>query len=214
MLYAPVIGGFTQGEGTWNGAQELRERLLAEFDAYSALSVRFPFYPWNSDWRDVARRTYLLRERYRADRLTMLVFAFSWGVGNGLVKYAKRLQRYGIEIDCAVICDGVYRHWFTPGNWRIVIGDTRIHLPSNVKSYYGFYQETERPCGKKPVSDSAVCLGWEKLNLPHVEMDDSYKWHDKCVELAHQYAPAKTKGPLSVPQSAPQSFATSSRISQ
>jgi hypothetical protein len=212
MLIGPCIGGFTQHEGLWNGVMEARETLLAEFDDYSSLAVRFPFYTWNSPWKKIASEMYLLRERYRKEKFTVVAFAFSYGVGNGLIKLAKRLDRYGIEIDCAVLCDGIFRHWFTPAQWRIIWGDTRIRLPGNIKSYYGFYQDIETPKGRKPVSDTAVCLGWERLHLPHVEMDDSWKFREKCVEIARQYAPKKATGPASVPTGAPQTAALESRI--
>lgn len=214
MLIVQLISGFTQTEETWNGVQELREELLSELDEYSALSVRVRLNPWGANWYENARQIYMLRERYPKEPFTVIVFAYSWGVGSGLVNLAKYLDRFGVDIAKAVISDGIYRHWFTVGNWRLLWGDSRIVLPSNVLSIEGFYQETSTPMGRRPVSSVATCEPWMKLRLPHVEMDDARPWRQRCVAVAKHYAGLAVVSTQSVPIAAPVSEATESRLSQ
>lgn len=213
MLVVQLISGYTQTEATWNGVQELREKLLSELDEYSALSVRVRLDIWHANWRAVARQLYMLKQRYHRDPFAVIVFAYSWGVGNGLARLAKQLDRFGIDIDHAVIADGVYRHWLTVGNWRAILGDARIVLPANVKRIEGFYQETSYPMGRRPVSGSAHCEPWTKLRVPHVEMDDANEWHDRCLAVASEQARLHVGSVRSVPKNSPESVATEVRKS-
>jgi hypothetical protein len=212
MLIVQLISGYTQTEETWNGVQELREKLLAELDDYSALSVRVRLDKWHADWKEVARQLYMLRERYPAEAFTVIVFAYSWGVGNGLVKLAKHLDRFGVDVTHAVVSDPVYRHWFNIGNWRVIMGDSRIVLPASVKCAEGFFQRTSYPMGRKPVSDTDVCTKWELLRLPHAEMDDARAWHQRCIEVAKSHAANAVGHPRHVPVTAPDSAAVESRL--
>lgn len=207
MLICQLISGYTQTEENWNGVQELREQLLSELDDYSSLSVRIRLDTWDANFKAIARQLYMLRERYPKEPFVVVAFAYSWGVGNGLVKFAKHLDRFGIDIATAVISDGIYRHWFSLGNWRLLLGDTRIVLPANVLCVEGFYQETSYPMGRKPVSERTQCVEWTKLRLPHVEMDDARPWRSRCVEVAKKQAALAVGSPKNVPATAPASVA-------
>lgn len=214
MILFDVIGGFTQTEETNNGCIELCEKLRSNLDEYSQLSVRVRFHEWNSNWYSSARYAHLLRLRYpRPEPFGIVAFAYSWGCGNGLVKYAKALKRFNLRIETVVLCDPIYRHWYPWGNWRALVGGYWITLPPNVLSYYGFYQRVSRPHGVKPRGD-AVCLGWEEINYEHVECDDSPEWHDKCIAVAIEEAKQFVRRTNSVPDTAPQSSALESRLSQ
>lgn len=212
MLTIQIISGFTQHEGHWNGCLELREKLLAELDKYSALSVRTRVDPWNADWAHVARQLHLLRNRYEREPFEVLVFAYSYGVGNGLVKLARHLDRYGIDVSHAVTCDGIYRHWFSLGNWRSLFGGFQITLPPNVKVVDAFHQEVSRPMGAKPIGSGSNLRTWKRLRLPHVEMDDAAEFHRKCLEVAAERVREVVRRPESVPADAPASEATTARI--
>jgi hypothetical protein len=208
MLVCQLISGYTQSDENWNGVHELREKLLSELDNYSSLSVRIRLDTWNSNWRGIARQLYMLRERYDEEPFAVVVFAYSWGVGHGLVKLAKYLNRYGVNIDHAVLSDGIYRHWFSAGNWRVLVGKPPILLPPNIIRVDGFYQETSWPSGVKPVGPIEH---WELVQLPHIEMDDSKKWHTRCIQVAKQAALTAVGSPHDVPASAPISQAVVTR---
>jgi hypothetical protein len=207
MLIVQLISGFTQTEENWNGTQELREKLLAELDDYSSLSVRIRLDVWNAHWKAIARQVYMLRERYPQEPFVVVAFAYSWGVGNGLVKFAKYLDRFGIDIAHAVTADGVYRHWFSLGNWRALWGNARIAIPRNVLKIEGYYQETNRPRGLRPMGDTTTCDPWTLLRLPHAEMDDARPWRQRCIEVAKQYAALAVGSPKNVPATAPKAAA-------
>lgn len=208
MLIVQIISGFTQSEEQWDGTQELREKILAELDDYSSLSVRVRHSVWNDNHKATARQLYMLRERYPEEPFVVVVFAYSWGCGNGLVKLAKYLDRFGVDIAKAVLSDPVYRHWFSLGNWRVLTGDARIKIPNNVLSLEGYYQETSIPMGREPVSDLIKCDPWIKLRLPHAEMDDARAWRLRCVEVAKEQAAIAVGAASNVPASAPVSVAT------
>lgn len=208
MLIVQLISGFTQTEENWNGVQELREKLLAELDDYSSLSVRVRLGEWHNDWFAAARQVYMLRERYPNEPFVVVVFAYSWGVGNGLVKFAKYLDRFGVDIAHVVLSDPVYRHWFSPGNWRAIWGDRRIAIPKNVLRIEGFHQETDLPHGRRPMSDQAQCDPWVLLRRPHAEMDDARDWWKRCIEVAKQQAALAVGSPKNVPATAPTAPAT------
>lgn len=212
MILFDVIGGFGQDEEFDNGCTELCEKLRSNLDAYSQLSVRVRFNEWDSRWRRVARRAHLLRLRYpKPERFGIVAFCYSWGCGNGLVQYAKALQRFGLRIDCAVLCDPIYRHWYPLGDWRAMIGGYSITLPPNVLSYYGFFQRVSRPMGVKP-HGPATCLGWDQIGYEHIECDDSPEWHDKCVSVAIDEARTFVGQATETPAAAPTSEALESRI--
>jgi pimeloyl-ACP methyl ester carboxylesterase len=206
MLTCQLISGFTQTQEQWNGVQELREKLLSELDDYSSLSVRVRLDTWNANWYEIARQLYMLRERYPEEPFVVVVFAYSWGCGHGLVKLAKYLDRFGVDIQKAVLSDPVYRHWFL--KWRALMGDARIRVPNNVLSMEGFYQTTDKPAGRLPVSDLIKCEPWTKLRLPHAEMDDARAWRLRCVEVAKEQALLAVGAPSNVPARAPVSVAT------
>lgn len=211
MLVVQIISGFTQSEEQWDGTQELREKILAELDDYSSLSVRVRHSTWNDNHKATARQLYMLRERYPEEPFVVVVFCYSWGCGNGLVKLAKYLDKFGVDIAKAVLSDPVYRHWFSLGNWRAVMGDARIRIPNNVLSMEGFYQETGayrfEPRGRLPISDRTKCEPWIKLRLPHAEMDDARAWRNRCVEVAKEQAAIAVGAASNVPASAPVSVA-------
>lgn len=187
-----VVSGFGQHEGLWNGNYELKEVWKQEFDQEHRRSVDIQLYPYNTNWKWVARQYHLERLRYKLTReeFQVIVAAYSWGVGNGLVRFAWALKKYGIDILHAVICDGIYRHAYPGGEWRSYFGDlvpswSTIVFPPNVKKVTGFYQEETRPMGQKPVTDAPMT--WERLYYPHVEMDDAPEWHLACVDVAKSY---------------------------
>jgi len=204
VLIIQTISGFTQHQGEWNGVQELRELVLSNLDAYSPLSVRVWYAPHNDNWEHRARQIYMLRERYRGsgDPFAVIVFAYSWGVGEGLRQLALHLARYEISIRHAVICDGVYKHWLFAGNWRALFGDTRIHL-KNVDLVDGFYQNVNKPHGREPFVDGGDLGSWNEIHLPHEEMDSAYQWHNRCVEVAKRWVDIIVPNVTDVPENSP-----------
>lgn len=215
MLIVQCIGGFTQREGTWNGVLQLKERLLSELDEYSGLSVRVRFDPWSANWKQIARQMHLLRNQYAREPFVIVGCAFSWGAGNGIKRFAAALDRYGLEIEVAVLADGVFHSWLPRPLWflelRAWLGMTRIKLPPNVRAMHGFYQRIGRPWGLEP-SGNGQRLSWTELRLPHVEVDDAVEWHDKCATVCLAAARLAVGAAQNVPADAPRTLALESRL--
>jgi hypothetical protein len=218
MLEIPIISGFTQSDKNWNGCHELREIVLSELDRYSGLSVRPRLYRWNENFAHIARQIHLRRLRYHREPFGVICFAYSFGAGNGLVKLAKQLKRYGIEIDTAVLSDGVYHSWLPTSLWflelRALLGLSRIRIPPSVQKVIAFHQEVSRPMGKLPIASPVqlnVERDWRQLELPHVEMDDALEFHAECVQVAADAATRFVRQPGAIPIGAPESEATEIR---
>lgn len=215
MLTLQIISGFTQREGAWNGCSELKEKLLAELDQYSPLSVRIRLDPWNANWKYIAREMHLLRLRYPREPFVVGAFAYSWGVGYGLKKLSAQLGRFGIPVNTAVTSDGIYHSWLPgalqwAGNWRAMLGRAAINL-KNVQQLHGFHQEVSRPMGQRPSLKQGEVVSWEPLIYPHVEMDDAPEWHQRCIEVANELVAKIVRQPESVPIGAPLSEAVEKR---
>jgi hypothetical protein len=213
MLNIRIIGGYTQTEGRETGCFKLEEKLLATLDDYSPLSVRVRFSPWNDNWKDVAARLNALKEKYEADPFGLVVCAYSWGVGHGLVKLAKALTPYGITVDAAVTSDGIYRHWFSPGNWRVAIGDSRIHFPDNVMETTPFRQTQSIPAGRG-IATTQQMFPTTTLRYSHELMDDAPEWHRKCIQVVKEKLAIFVPSKADVPINAPVTPATEKRISE
>jgi len=215
MLIVQCIGGFTQSEGTWNGVLQLKERLLSELDEYSGLAARVRFDPWSANWQQIARQMHLLRNYYTRERFVIVACAYSWGAGNGLKRFAAALDRYGLEIEVAILADGVFHSWLPRSLWflefRGLCGLSRIRLPSNVRAMHGFYQRVGRPWGLKP-EGNGKCLSWTQLRLPHVEVDDSHEWHDQCAQSVRAAVRLAVGAARNVPDEAPRTAALESRL--
>jgi hypothetical protein len=181
MLIVDVIGGFTQHEGRVSGSFILSEKIRERLSQYNSLSARVAFLPWNLDWEKIAANRYLIRQLYPNEEIVHVVAAYSYGVGHGLVQYAKNLDRYGMSIERAVLCDGIHRSRCF--KWRSLFGGWEILLPENIRSYHGFFQRKTRPMGCKPIGSE--CLSWTEIALPHVEMDDAPEWHKRTISIVN-----------------------------
>lgn len=189
MLVVPVIGGFQRHEGKWDGSHELVEILRDEARDYSQLSVRIFYKEWNSTWHHLARQMYLWKRRYHPEPFGVMACGYSWGVGNGLLRLAKHLNKYGVTVGTAVTCDGVYRYQGRVLHWlpqiTAFLDSWTINLPSNVVQVHGFYQRTDLPHGLPPCDKSRL-TSWTELHLPHAEMDGAVEYHAKCIEMLRE----------------------------
>ena len=213
MLIIENIGGFRQGDNRWHGTKDMHELVLAQLDDYSALSVRIHYRSWNSNWKAIATDTKLLKNRYWHEPFGIVVNCFSYGAGWGLRRYAHYLLRSNLQIACAVISDGILRPWTKLLAWQSIIGRYPIHLPDNILTYHGFYQDVSRPSGVQPVGN-AKCLSWENLHVEHILMDDEPQWHARCVEVAKDHAKLFVQSRSAVPVGAPESEAIELRTAE
>lgn len=210
MLIVENIGGFKQGDDRWHGAKDMHEIVLAEMDDYSPLSVRVRYRCWNDNWKAIAADAKLLKNKYWREPFGIVVNCFSYGGGWGLTRYANHLKRKNLQVACAVISDGIMRPWTRLLAWQSLYGHFPIHLPDNVLTYHGYFQQVNRPGGEKPVG-KAECLTWKNLHVEHTLMDDEPEWHQRCVEVAMQHAKLFVGSKAAVPVGAPDSVAVEVR---
>jgi hypothetical protein len=120
----------------------------------------------------------------------VVVFAFSYGGGWGLPRFAAELKkRNGIKIHVAVTSDAVYRsRWFL-GKFLSLVDWPIIRIPSNVELVIQFIQRSSRPRGHRiiPVNNQAT-----KVELPvvldsdHVHCDDAEEYHERAIAVAEE----------------------------
>lgn len=182
-----VISGFTQKEGSPNGMHRVWEQLHSLFaapDAHVALRE------WDSDWRQFAEHIRVSS----VDNPTIIVAAYSWGCGYGLVKLARELKRRAKCINCAVLSDPVYCHPIWWLRWLAMLDWRPITIPSNVHSVRWFFQRENRPRAYELRPERKhICTirkGVEITGVDHQGMDDLEAFHDACLSAVGEYVRA------------------------
>lgn len=182
-----VKSGYSQTEGHLHGCQ----RLWLELKELSNPQTQVALLPWNHDFDSYAER---IRLTSKPD-VRILCYDYSWGSGNGLLRFAEGLQKRALTIDHAVLSDPVYHSqkfeaW--PGIGHLMRGlgvllQRKITIPDNVKRVSWFRQLKNIPKGcdlvaanktKTLIADPII------LDYPHEAMDDAPEWHQRCREIA------------------------------
>jgi pimeloyl-ACP methyl ester carboxylesterase len=176
-----VRSGFTQHKGSaGSGCTGLYAKLRYEFSGQQTLVM---LEPWKGNTDHTAEFVYRLGRKGPPPNVA--IFGYSWGCGFGFVQLAKSLQRLGIDVKSAVLCDPVLHHGFM--KWRAFMPWRPIWIPSNVDEVWKFYQTKNMPRGHKLKRTSRFTIMQTpvKLNAKHSEMDNQSEWHDKCLEVAY-----------------------------
>jgi len=174
--------GFIQGWQKKTGLERIwREvRKLSDDDTWV-----LPPLPWNTNTTALAK----LIHRNVSPDARIVVIAYSWGVGHAFIHFAANLALYGLAIDKAILCDGVYRSswlpWWLPLNPTSLLLGRKILIPPNVKSVSWVRQKVFRPCGADLIAidpahtsiDPGVCL-----NINHLLIDDSEEFLNMVLD--------------------------------
>tara|TARA_R110000803_G_scaffold210718_2_gene283404 strand:- start:27608 stop:28213 length:606 start_codon:yes stop_codon:yes gene_type:complete len=133
------ISGFMQTRSTYGGIPALWHELHTNYTQPGV--VVYPA-PWASDWAHLAE---WIERRSDPDQHPRIdVFAYSWGVGFGLVNLAKYLKRRGMHIDNAVTSDGVA--CVGPKYVRAVLAycpEGRLDVGDNIRRVVSYRQKNE-----------------------------------------------------------------------
>jgi len=177
------ISGFTQTEGTFHGIVPLwRELHACLSSAEDVVSLR----TWSSNWRDLAEHIFLVQQE-QGERIRVAVYAYSWGGGYGLVRFAKELNKRGIPIEIAVLSDPVYcSPWYT-FRWLAMTGFRKIVIPNNVRMVRWFYQRQNHPQSQGIVAQDpkrTLIVDGVEVDRTHQYMDDSGQFHQACHAAA------------------------------
>ena len=184
-----VIPGFLQNEGEPVGMVWLWNDL---HHIHTGPETAVVLREWKADWNALAELIWRLRGNYRP---RIAVYAYSWG-GMSAMILARQLQGRGLDVDWMVLSDPVYRHWYSLGNWRLLVPWSRIVVPSNVRRVDWFQQRTDLPQAHRLVAadPTATHIGepWEAFDVKHSYMDDLREFQKRCREVARNLVPGES----------------------
>jgi hypothetical protein len=177
-----LISGFTQGEGRARGMDAL---WLALRECSGPRTV-VELLTWRHNMRDYAERLWRMRPP-NGRSVDVRVAAYSWGAGHGFLSLARQLDRRGIGVSRAVLCDPVYHSVFAP--WRAIISpfvEPTIVVPDNVSHVWTMRQTQNRPHGHRVVAADPAATAVEApvaLNCDHEYADDASAFHKLATEV-------------------------------
>jgi hypothetical protein len=179
--WAYVIDGFLRHAGKRTRQIELWERLHRAGDA----NFRAQLCVWNQNFE--AEAEFVFRMSTAAPKIC--IFGYSWGAGHGAMQFCRRLEARGVQVDHLVLCDPVYRHWYTLGNWRAFVPWIPIVIPCNVRKVHWLRQMTNWPRGHrlKPRCDEATNIAEPMvLDCEHVHMSERPEYIGLCERVAEE----------------------------
>jgi len=181
------ISGFTQNRGYCHGILRLREELILA-GHYNDTKARVAYWTWDMDFELVASELQIVCTRAGVKPIVG-VYGYSYG-GWGSLKFARALNKRGIEVRAMVLADPVGRPWFWPAPLPAATSMLSrdyafaLEVPANVEKCIGFYQKSNRPQGHRLVAElSAVTeiIETELTGHTHVQMDDAQDFHDAVL---------------------------------
>jgi len=177
-----VIGGHRQNNRYENGSWRLSRRLFERFLSDSCVVL---FRPCDTDFAALLAE---LANQTGARQPTLVVAAFSHGVGRGLTSFAAACQARAWTIDAAVLCEPIlWGRWWTLlvlylartyGGWT-----PHFPLPAAVSRAVVLFQRRDRPMGH-PVTDGQRVILRLELPCGHTECDDHPTYHAIAEALA------------------------------
>ncbi len=178
-----VIPGFCQDRSEPNGCQKL---WLALGQLRSPTTCVL-LLEWDSPWDRIAEWIWLCSSNGVPPAIR--VYAYSYGVGYGLVRLAKELgKRCGLKIKTAVCCDGVYRSWLLSLRWLAFCHGSRIKMPANVLDVRGVRQITDPWLRGHEIVATSPDQEIHKLLLvrgtDHAHIDDHPLFQEQCKAVA------------------------------
>lgn len=177
-----LISGFTQTLGRPNGT----ERLWLRLRSLSSPETCVQQFVWDDDWQGHAERIWRLSEPLTC----VYVYAYSWGAGWGFITLAQALEKRGMAIAHAVLCDPVYRSrvlptWL-PANPLSLLSAPKIKIPANVHEVTWLRQRVNRPAGHDLVASGKHTRlhPAKELAVGHQWMDEHHEYHIAAMNVA------------------------------
>lgn len=178
--HVPIMG-FQQGINRITGFDILWRKLRAYAD--SETSVVTP-QRWSGRFDALAEFIWRMQPDPTSPQIN--IYSYSWGCGRGFIQLSRELDKRGLQVQNAVLCDPVYYSWWRP--WRAMVMSPPITIPRNVLNVEWFYQRKNKPCAnrlRKESDTTAISIG-VRLNTAHPYMDDHPDFHKKCMEVAER----------------------------
>lgn len=176
-----VLSGFLQRAGDVNGCVKI---FLELHHLIQSPTARVELRPWRCDVSDLAEMISKLQPSDAPPRVC--IYGYSWG-GQTAADLARELLRRGLFVDQMVLCDAVYRHSYTLGQWRAFAPWSRIRISRNVRYVTWFRQDRCHPKGHRVIADNPVLTkvkNVQVLQYDHMWMDDSAEFRHACLEAA------------------------------
>lgn len=181
-----IQSGFLQREDRPTGSVLLWRDFQ---DKYASSGVSIELRRWNEDMAALAEFIRLFRPP--GSRPTICTYSYSYGGGWGLPRLARELGTRELEIDHAVMCDPVYRHWYPMGAWRAFVPSIPIWIPESVRRVTWFRQYEDWPRGHDLEAENPDRTKIDPpviLRAGHVFIDDSDDYRNECHRVASEVA--------------------------
>ena len=168
-----VIGGFQQRRETLNGTKSLYLKLRR----FASPSIKVVWLSWNDPLVQVAEQIW--QDSLGQVSPKVHISAFSWGCGRGAVRLARALDRRGILVQEAVLCDPVNR-W----PWK-----RSIRIPENVESVWYLVQRKTWPQGAVELRHGPETTIYSPIPLPtgHIWSDDAQVFHETAIDSVSRF---------------------------
>ena len=140
---------------------------------------------WNNDTRAMA--DYIARN---SNGLPAIFFVgYSYGVGNYFLRFAKALQEHDLEIDTAILCDGIRRfRWLKILSFRWFRSLVWISVPENVETVYAFRQNEDGLLRGHDVHPRCECCTQVHMielgGFDHCSIDEAQSFHRVALQEA------------------------------
>lgn len=184
IAHIPIMG-FRQNANRITGMERLWRKLRKLTN--NTIYISNPL-EWDHDWSAFA--SFLWRNS--SQDCVIKCYAYSWGMGNGFVKFAEQLAKRGRQVKCVVSCDGVARtrllpSWL-PANILSMTPWLKLKIPTNVKNVHWFYQRQNRPQGHKIVALNPNTTIHQGIQLPadHPFMDEQPEFQNLAMKVAQE----------------------------
>ena len=186
MIAVIPISGFTESNRLPIGMRRLWQDELRPRS--SAKVFIHPPVRWKHDCRDLVGTL----EEINASRL--IIIGYSWGVGYGATRLAKRALRAGIDVRLVLSCDGVYRPTWLPtwANFLAVNALTRarpIRFPGRVEAVAGVRQSGTLPAGHDILLRSQRVTLTKLEHETHSSIDDAPHWRAMVAQHLDKLLP-------------------------
>lgn len=185
-LHVELIRGFRQSDEFPTGM----EQLFAALREFESAQVEVHLSSWNEGWKGRAR----LIDSSTSQDATIIVVAYSWGVGYGARMLAKHLRARGRRIQRFFSIDGVYHSRWLP--WRAVWGPVSeyflgypvIQFPDNVGQVDMWRQKLNKPSGHPiKVGEGGWVCDHGLIQRTHENIDEAPEIHDAVTRCVANY---------------------------
>lgn len=180
MRWHIPIMGFTQRITRPTGFDKVWQGLRESVDPGAVVLTP---QCWRMNWKAIA--AFLERNSPEPEKAWINIYAYSWGCGHGFKDLTRQLQKRGMVVRNAVLCDPVYHSWWRP--WRALAMSPAIRIPRNVREVHWLRQYNNRPAGTDLIAEDRHTIIHDAVVIEdreHEYMDDSPEFFEMCMAVA------------------------------